>query len=891
MNLIGFIIFALVAYLLTGCASGTSQEGPDEQPEDTPSAQPMGNPSDTFALENEYVAITLNRTNGAILQVVDIKSGLRLIKEPTRDLPPWRLNFFRFGSGEAHIVEDWISFSVHESAMEEGGSRAELTWQLDESVEIKSTIELPDTSSDVFFYVQVMNGSDRIIQQLEYPIVRGIERLVESPVEDNLLLHPVAGGLLFIDPISYFPLYTWPTHGLRYTPYPEGVGTFAQFMAYYARDVGGFYFASHDPYSTAKDVDFYWPRDIDGMEMLFGHKSWDMHPGNDLILDYPIALGALAEGSWYAAAEHYRQWATGSGDGHPDWTAAGRLEDRVARGDAAKWLVEEVGFCTFGMPSSFDVSPWIQAFHEIADTPVFHVLGHDWPQWGGASVERMQRLDAMFTEAGLKPFHDFSLNELWFPHVAVPENQLGTLEGNRQFFQTIGAQWTTLSSTRWAEIFDEYNCCGPWFPLGKEEVDWFPTRFHPGNLEAIRERGDYFAPFFFDFFAYGHDHDTYGLNRGMAAGWQSPLEIIQEAFSRIWMDPTTEYWQTFHAERDRQIVAESGADGLYYDISAGAGPRWSDRNDHGHPMGYGRWLWEGYAELYRLSKEAASAERGTYVPQGTEMGVENLIGFIDFNQWRAGGLVQGDIELMPYMELVKQGMAIKLPLFSFIYHEFGPVMLDGWAKLAPEFGDIFYLIAGQIALQQGGLVELNYEYSPLELFPGMEAPTYQLYYHSAIYEDTTPYVVDPAKTAYLREIALARTNFATDYLAYGEAMKPVQINAEIPIIELTWNHYNSIGGRRDEGVFPAPAVIQQVWNYRDDKLGLLFTNIAADRNLSIEISLTTAEYGLMAETYEIWRITSDSREQIGTWRSSEDLILQIELPSRRIILYELVPID
>jgi hypothetical protein len=151
--------------------------------------------------------------------------------------------------------------------------------------------------------------------------------------------------------------------------------------------------------------------------------------------------------------------------------------------------------------------------------------------------------------------------------------------------------------------------------------------------------------------------------------------------------------------------------------------------------------------------------------------------------------------------------------------------------------------------------------------------------------------VDPDKTAYLREVAIARTRFATDYLAYGEAMKPVQISGENPIIDLTWNHYNSIGGRRDEGTFPTPAIVQQVWKYRDEKLGLVFTNISADRDLSIEISLTSEDYRLTAEVYEIWLTTSDGRELIGTWRSSENLSLQIGLPSRRIILYELVPIN
>jgi hypothetical protein len=453
----------------------------------------------------------------------------------------------------------------------------------------------------------------------------------------------------------------------------------------------------------------------------------------------------------------------------------------------------------------------------------------------------------------------------------------------------IGANWSDLTERRWREIFREYNRCGPWLPSDTSPLPWFPVRFDPSNLEEIRKNGDYFAPFFFDFFAYGHDHRSYGMNQGDPTGWQLPCEVAQAGFAKIWMDPTTSYWQDFHAARDRRIVEESGADGLYYDISAGCGPRWCDRDTPEHPPGYGRWMWDGYAEVYRRSKQAACEARGKYVAQGTEMGIENLIRYVDFCQWRAGGLVQGDIELMPFMEWIKEGRAIKLPLFSYLYHEYGPVILDGWAKLSAEFGDVFYLIGAQVALQQGGLVELNYEYSPLERFPGMDGPTYQLMYHTAIYAEQEPCEVDLRKVAFLREIASARTEFATRYLAYGKAMEPVRFLTEIPQIDLEWNHFNSIGGRRERGVFPSPSVVHQVWNYRDERLGVVLVNLDRKSSLGVEFTLDPENYGLRGGRYSIFQIRSDRRKKIGTWTRHEPLTLSIDLPARRIILVELIP--
>jgi len=887
VNILTLLSFILLGLLVTGCASKVQTPEPLEELTPTEDAVTQ-TPSPILTLQNEYFALAISRENGSILQVEDKLNGLKLIEDPVGDLPPWRLYFFDLSTNNVQEWETWERFTLETEGTPEGGDRAKLHWQRAESVEIEAVIELPPESYVADFHVKVLNGSQRTIQQLEFPILRGIGRLVDIPSEDNLLLHPVAGGLLFVDPVGLFRRPSSSAPGLRHVPYPEGVGAFTQFMAYYAKERGGFYFACHDPLNTTKEVDFYSPSQ-GGLETLFAHKSWDMTAGNDLILDYPIVLGALEEGSWYAAAERYRDWATATGEGHPAWCEKGRLEDRVREGTAAAWLAEEVGFSTFGVPSSFEVSPWLEAFHRIADKPVFHVLGHDWPQWGGASVERMELLDSMFAEAGIKPFHEHSLNELWFPQVSVPSDLLDDPQGHRQFFEMLGARWSTLPEERWREIFEAYNCCGPWLPLGLSPLPWFPTRFHPANLEAIKNNGDFFAPFFFDFFSYGHDHEAYGMNIGSSTGWQHPHELIQAAFTKIWMDPTTSYWQEFHADRDRQIVVESGADGLYYDISAGAGPRWSDRGDLGHPPGYGRWLWEGYGELYTKSKQAAKAVKGAYVTQGVEMGLETLIPYIDFNQWRAGGLVQGDIELTPYIDLVKQGKVAKLPLFSYLYHEYGPVMLDGWAKLAQEFGDIFYLIAAEIALQQGGLVELNYEYSPLERFPGMEGPTYQLMYHTAVYQDEQPYDVDPQKVAFLKEVALARTEFATEYLAYGKAMKPVTFLTPIPEIELTWNHYNSIGGRRESGVFTAPSVVQQVWSYKNEKLGVLMVNLDGDDVLEVELTLDPRKYSLNGQSYQIWQVTSEGSERIGTWAQGEDLRLAVHLSPRTIVLVEFRP--
>ncbi len=836
-------------------------------------------------LRNDHLVLAISERSGAILQVTLADSGLQLLRAE-HDLPPWELSFIDPTTGVVEVWKTWERFTATTARLEDGGERADLRWELAPGLTITARVTLPGGSPNASLHVAVHNRTERAIRHLTFPVLRGIGRLVDARPEDNLLLHPVAGGFLFVDPYRTFA--DWPpTHGLRHIAYPTGAGAFTQFMAYYAREVGGFYLACHDPWNTAKELDFFWSPEHEGLEARIAHKSWDVRPGNALILEYPIVLGALAEGNWYEAAERYRAWATATGEGHPDWCGAGRLEERVAQGRAARWLVEEVGFATFGLPSSFDVSPWLEAFHRIAERPVFHVLGHDWPQWGGATTKVTERLDALFQEAGLKPYREHTVSELGAALMALPPERIGTEEGCRQFFERLGADWSRLPPERWREIFAQLHRCGPWFPPDTPPLSWFPARFHRRNLAAIRESGDRFAPFLFDFFAYGHDVREHGLVRGPMTGWLHPMREDLAAFARIWMDPCTAFWQDFHARRDRQLVAESGADAVYYDISAGCGPDWSDRADHGHPRGYGRWLWEGYAEIYRKSREAASAERGNYVALGAEMVVENLIRHVDFAQWRAGGLVQGDLELLPILPLMKVGRARKVPLFSYLYHEYGPVILDGWAKLSRAFGDIFYLIAAQVALQQGGLVELNYEYSPLERFPGMTGPTYQLLYNCAIREERSPHEVDEGKLAFLREIALARTGFARRYLAYGKAARPVRFTTPIPQMRFSWQHENSHSGRREGGRYLAPVVVHQAWLYRDHSLGLLFVNLDDSRPLSVEFVVDPEKCGLAGGAYTVWRVTREEREKLRDWDGRAPLHLSVRLPPREIVLIEI----
>jgi hypothetical protein len=103
------------------------------------------------------------------------------------------------------------------------------------------------------------------------------------------------------------------------------------------------------------------------------------------------------------------------GKGHPEWCKEGRIEDRLKEGKASRWLLEEVGFCTFGISSSWDVSEWLEAFHHITGKPVFHVLGFDWPNWASPSPQTMEKLEHFCKSLELGSFYELPITVLLAP--------------------------------------------------------------------------------------------------------------------------------------------------------------------------------------------------------------------------------------------------------------------------------------------------------------------------------------------------------------------------------------------------------------------------------------------------------------------------------------------
>ncbi|MGG6314484.1 DUF6259 domain-containing protein [Paenibacillus macerans] len=387
----------------------------------------------------------------------------------------------------------------------------------------------------------------------------------------------------------------------------------------------------------------------------------------------------------------------------------------------------------------------------------------------------------------------------------------------RKYRERIGTPLFHILGPDWSKAPQTF---GRGVPGGYD--DWFPTRFNPDNIACMRENGDKFAPFEFDYlfnFA-GADGE---LAKAAAQRFPDDKKSI-DAYRFPFLCPATSFSRDLHRRRDETLQREVDVDAIYYDISANNILKVCLDESHGHPVGAGKAITDAYRRNYAETKEAMGQAVGRYVPMGTEMMNEAYLDALDFYQARAGGQPAAPLEGYPFRELLKSGDAELVPLFAYVYHEYGPVRLDGWGKLTEEIGNLFYFTVARTYLW-GGLYELNYEYSPMEALDGVENESGE---HYATFEPRG-YAFSEERASYLSLFAALRTGAGNKYLAYGEMLPPLPL--DFGRVTLDWFHYNhGIGSLEynDAGSLSVDSIVHAVWKYRDESVGLFFANVGEE---------------------------------------------------------------
>lgn len=396
----------------------------------------------------------------------------------------------------------------------------------------------------------------------------------------------------------------------------------------------------------------------------------------------------------------------------------------------------------------------------------------------------------------------------------------------RKYRQAVGAPIFHVTGPDWPRVPQTY---GSGVPGGYP--DWFPTRFHPENVKAWQEDGSHFAPFEFDFLVDPEKGDGEKLKASLQKWPEKPKS--RDGYKFNMLCPLCGYTRDLHVERDRRVVKESGADAMYYDISANNILKTCMDEGHGHPVGAGREMTEGYREIYRDTRDALTRDRGKYIPLGTEMINETLIDVLDFYQARANAQPCSALELWPFRPLLRLNRAWLIPMFQYVYSGYAPVRMDGWGKLAAEGGSLIYHTIAKTYLW-GGLFEINSEYSPMEVIDGEGENSSEEHYCAL---EPRNYRFDEGIAAYIRKFASLRTGQYGKFLAYGEMLRPPKVDCEsVPRTYLQYNLSAGTAEQNTSGAIARESVLAQA--YRLGEETAVFLANTTDRPQTAKIGLS-----------------------------------------------------
>lgn len=433
-----------------------------------------------------------------------------------------------------------------------------------------------------------------------------------------------------------------------------------------------------------------------------------------------------------------------------------------------------------------------------------------------------------------------------------------------------------------------FHILGPdWVASGQDYVgrrpgglaDWFPARFNEKNMAAIRANGDRMAPFELDYTTTISRTDSVPLKKALQI-FPSEIHSIDK-YNFHFVCPVVEFISNLLSEKDVILARDYGVDATYFDISANNVIKICLDPDHGHPVGAGSYLTHAYRENYRRISRAMQEASGRYLPMGTEMVNEVFVDLVDYYQARAGAQPAAAFEGYNLRKLLKKGEAELIPMFTYVYHEYGSLRLDGWGKLVEEIGELFYFTVARIYLW-GGIYELNYEYSPHEILGGREPPPDEHYF------PFTPrgYELSPERGAYVSQFAKLRTGRGNRYLAYGAMQRPLDIMSKR--IDLEWFHYNCNqrwSEYNDSGSHEVNSIINSVWKYRDESLGIFVANVSMQSE-EIELRIDLNVYDIEAEDLILWLSDGESERELPARREGSVLTTAVTVGARQVLMLE-----
>lgn len=284
-------------------------------------------------LENGKMRAVINKQTGGISELYNKEADLYLTKDgAVEDMAVIRMTYIG-NAAEQYESPKTFSYEVAEDSADL--IKLCFTWGFDTGHTASAEVSLAKDSGELIFNNLHIGGNSagKPVYAVEYPIINGIKSLDSK--EKDCFLSPFVTGYVFHNPVENF---NGDYQGIGRTDgfYPSGWEYPMQFQAYYSQDEGGFYMQTEDSSDGMKSFTF------TGQDGDLRASVWHFaqnFDGKDIQFGYDTVIANLTRGTWYEAADRYKEWAI-----QQPWCVKGK---NVNRSDINKEFYENTTLTNF----------------------------------------------------------------------------------------------------------------------------------------------------------------------------------------------------------------------------------------------------------------------------------------------------------------------------------------------------------------------------------------------------------------------------------------------------------------------------------------------------------------------------------------------------------------
>ena len=742
-----------------------------------------GNSGARLILENAYVAFDLGwASSPGLLSILDRESGQEFLH--AENPPLYRMILWGRGTPVQKLTShDAVTVSANQS--EAGGFKTLTVIQEKlgrHAIRVTCTGRLASDSRLAQWRIAVQNETHYGVRAIFYPVILARPSLEGDDIDDvyvsgtgfGLLAHK-PGRMLRKPPPQEDPddADALPTNFCA-GEYPGPVTV--QMQAYYGARAG-LYVATYDSEGYNKKFGYTASEKRDALDLSIEH-HYDERPGLDFSLSYDTVVGTF-HGDWYDAADIYKDWA------HQQHWCARKLKER----DVPEWFTEP--------------------------RPHLMIISR-----GG--VDRAQATLP-------SPLAEYPIDKFW-----PARNAAAQIEQHGAYLDSPAVAWLEGWEKIGApggpvDIFPPYE--------GEESFKAATARLHEhGHIVSLYLAGLHWC---YRRATVGY----YGEERFEREG--RPLSVLNDAgeITRYVFGSAQKHFTNLcvgsqgvvdlYRDNFRQL-AELGGDWLQLDQQIGLFSPVCYSEDHGHPVGYGRWMYERMLAFVR-NVRAEARKRNPLAAftceNACEIWIQEIDGFMD----------------RPYMS---GDVLHALPIFEYVYHEYA-IAYGG--DIAMWLHHVEAACIKHAAVCVCGMQNLI----------AIGEPDY----------DIDVKEVDHPVMPLLKSIVQAQRTFAREYLVFGKMLRPAPLTVRTIPIELWWPPTAT----KIRMIFKdIPAVMHSSWKSQEGKVAHVLVNWTGTNE---PVSLQLGSPNAAAKVF-----TASSNPQ--PLHANNNGALHLEVPARAVILVE-----